>query len=74
MACISDGGCNYRQYTCQRCGLVWERFVTNDEDDADAEHFERYGTDPSASRMCPRCNSAEVFEAWGVEADEVRDA
>lgn len=70
-ACIADAGDCYRAYRCPACVLEWEVHLTRDEETASAQHFERYGSDPTGSRMCPRCNTPATFAAWGVTADEV---
>lgn len=69
MAGLSDAGVCYRQYTCKRCDLKWYPVTTSEDDAKHADHFDRYGTSPDWKRMCPRCNTAEVFKAWGVIPD-----
>ena len=68
---IIDAGCNFRRYRCRKCGLEWERFPSNAEEDAVADHYARHGTNIDGRRMCPRCNAPETFAAWGQARDEV---
>lgn len=71
LAGLYDAGFNYRLYICGRCDLEWEWRPSDDFEKREADHFERYGTDLSGQRMCPRCNTPETFEAWGETPDEL---